>query len=122
MQLTAEHIYAYMPYGLRIKFNNTGNVRKVIVNYECKDEREISLSHLIFAIQLHNIGFKLLLRPVSELSENEIKEIALKERIHIKNVLRYIRMNIVSYRTIQMLLEQHYDVFGLIEHGLAEVK
>lgn len=68
---------------------------------------------------------KLILKPLSELKLNmnkKIKEIARKEGIHRDSVIHYIELGIVSYRTLQLLLEQHYDVFNLIDNGLAEVK
>lgn len=118
MKLEIKHIYAYMPYNLKCKL---GNDILEIDNIKC-----ILCTWLVYfkgsgKTWDYLSSIKLLLKPLSKLSEKEIKEVALKEGIHIENVLRYIRMNIVSYRTIQMLLEQHYDVFGLIDNGLAEV-
>ena len=54
--------------------------------------------------------------------DKEIKEIAVRDGIHRDHVIDYIELGVVSYRTITMLLEQHYDIFGLIDNGLAEAK
>lgn len=119
MQLTAEHIYAYMPYNLKCKLGNEileiNGIKYLLDSWCVSFKGDGQMWDELSSI-------KLLLKPLSELSEEQITEIANREGIRAENVIKYTRMGIVSYRTIQMLLEQHYDLFNLIDKGLAEVK
>lgn len=114
MKLEIKHIAPYLPYGLEC---DKGKVYGFTTGKD--DVAFIECDHTEF-YPLEEI--KPLLNPLSKLTEQDVKVIALREGIHIENVIKYIRIGIVNYRTMQMIFEQKYDVFGLIDNGLAEVK
>ena len=133
MKLELKHLAPYMPYGLKIQ----------ILNHKC-DYVGIEFSEIngyyFLGDSLHvsyNGGstgksiedFKPILRPLSDLTKeievNSEKFIPINyflgddsdlvyEACLIHNDFSYL-----PYNLVQKLLEWHFDVFGLIEQGLA---
>jgi hypothetical protein len=99
MKLELKHLAPYLPYGLSI-LDGWGDVRTLDYSY------------------LNNIHCKPILRPLSDLMSGEFMDniISQKERIEIKklNTCHWL-----SYNSFQYLLKHHFDVFGLIEKGIA---
>ena len=112
MKLEIKHIYAYMPYGLQIKYPDSGKIYTVEVIDEADYiNNEYPLSTVIYCIEtqdLSPLNFKLLLKSLSELDDGE------------DNTPEEIQKCCWVYT--QKLISERYDVFGLIENGLAEVK
>jgi hypothetical protein len=106
MKLELKHLAPYLPYKLRIKR----------IDYEHKN---LFLLGIYFYDVVHQLGrtpfdfIKPILRPLSELEE-------FSPAIHnylIKNCENYVvRLQQIDYI---VLIENHFDVFGLIEKGLA---
>ena len=127
MKLTAEHIYAYMPYGLQIKYPDSGKIYTVEVIDEADYiNNEYPLSTVIHCIEtqeLQPLSFKLLLKPLSELTDELLNDISAIDGINgVEAVIEKVRLGLISHINMTILSRERYDVFGLIENGLAEVK
>jgi len=72
---------------------------------------------------VHSI--RLILKPINKLTEKEVTDLGFQRTFFtaIKTSMRYKNwLKDVPYRLVQYLLSQHYDIFGLIEAGLAVEK
>ena len=110
MKLEIKHIAPYLPYNL----NNTVSIADWFKGYNCKP----------------------ILRPISDLSLLVIEEFekydgkrngkANEEIINlfceengVDEILENIELKSLPYECIEYMFRNHYDVFGLIEQGLA---
>lgn len=75
-----------------------------------------------------NDEFKLILRPLSDLTKEievngerfvPINKFPSSWQRYTNNEIQVNNIQALNYRTFQLLLEWHFDVFGLIEKGLA---
>ncbi len=99
MKLELKHLVSYLPYGLMIE-NSIGRV--------------VKLSVMDFSYHV-NKGFKPILRPLSDLELDEFKnKIFNREYIVCEGCDADL-----GYYEWCYLFERHFDVFGLIEKGLA---
>jgi len=119
MKLEIKHIAPYLPYGLRCKVVNDdkeliGTLTGLYADGCCVFADIVESEHGFESI-------KPLLKPLSELSDEEIEDIERREGIDCVNIIGF-RTETLEYRTFQDLVSNHYDVFGLIDNGLAEVK
>lgn len=114
MQLELKHISPYLPYGLKGVYNKTpfdGKYTKGLM----------TLSFDEFKYFLGNC--KPLLRPLSDLTkeiEHNGEKFVPSEKLLDSSMLQYtddIRM--LRHGDVEKLHEWHFDVFGLIENGLA---
>ena len=147
-QLELKHIAPYLPYNLKCKYpygNKEGLVRNVFNLSLDSDDVKISVD---FMDGEHVWMFIPLLRPMSDLFENIVhnEEIVCVAKV-IKNLdysiewwnesrtaLHYpetgefcitssdyeLDYKSLDYSIIETLFKYHFDVFGLIEKGLAE--
>lgn len=99
MQLELKHLAAYLPYGLKAMYNGIKFTITALGQKNCYGTTFESSQGLVFN------DFKPILRPLSDIEDDEI------------NTPEYLQSCCYSY--VQYLLEQHYDVFGLIDNGLA---
>lgn len=117
MKLELKHIAPYLPYELKIKYNNSteGHWNTMMVGHMTSD-----------IIQL----WKPILRPLSDLTKEEFRSEFNKQSEHVGFDFDYfsdftgffIAENYVlsfPFDIIQWLIEKHFDVFGLIRQGLA---
>ena len=123
MKLEQKHIAPYLPYGLKI----------MVVGYN----RLNAIVSLTPSYLADTTGVKLILRPLSDLTKeievngerfvpdlwfNNTEYTDFFEDDFLRGITRRERgYNIkqCSFRVIQKLLEWHFDIFGLIEEGLA---
>ena len=110
MKLELKHLAPYLPYELKYEFNN------VIYYYQHCSTREFDFENS-----------KPILRPLSDLT----REIEVNGKKFVpKNILSaslqslnswedLIKHRIIMFDDSQKLFEWHFDVFGLIEKGLA---
>jgi hypothetical protein len=128
MKLELKHLAPYLPYGLNI---NEGGVNRELTGIKIKKDGSLCVNYdSIMYAALGN--FKPVLRPLSDLS----KELKLKDgsrlypseqlgisSIDIDGIVydgnEHYGINYLFYTHIKALLEWHFDVFGLIEKGLA---
>ena len=131
MKLELKHLAPYLPYGLKICWENIeSNI--VIVTMDLTGEKTNTI-HLLDVIELE---YKPTLHPLSDLTK-EIEEteeclldyIVEKLPRHCVNYDDWvasaiedgieIRILQAPYEVIEYCFENHYDVFGLIPRGLA---
>ncbi len=133
MKLEIKHIAPYLPYGLKIELKkNTYPKTTEIVDLE--------FEHLKYLVKSLNHTIKPLLRPLSYIDAELIdKKEGFKFRlkdcfcngldIECNELIKKIKTNTLytpwtfvlrsSYLLVQNLLEHHFDIYGLIEKGLA---
>lgn len=137
MKLEIKHLAPYLPYGLKAKFQakNKKTCRKYVIG-------TISVMYSDCSICCYDTvnatpdQFKPILRPLSDLTkEIEIdgkKFVPMDElgKLFDMNVVEYcfISQNLdrhkliqksIGYSVAEKLFEWHFDVFGLIDQGLA---
>lgn len=142
MKLELKHLAAYFPYGLSI-FSGDSNVEYLLtgINYNKKEyERSIRLSENDTRYYIQNIKYcKPILRPLDDLFFNlNIENKSQKpfeyledfadtetERIFLDVIenesIKYVceKIQYAPMSIIEKLLEWHFDIFGLINAGLA---
>jgi hypothetical protein len=108
MKLELKHLSAYLPYKVKVSKMHNLNARNGIGGIE----------HML---STKNSQYKLHLRPLSDLTKDKkFNDLYFyfydkDEGIMVKRKNEnYTRLNELSY-----LFENHYDVFGLIDNGLA---
>lgn len=120
MELELKHLAAYLPYGLKVEYSLPEWQQKQIDKITM-----LSISHSRVYIESYNFNgwiekYKPILRPLSYLT----KEIEVNGEKFIPRMKFYgtpldYKITSNSYDVIQKLLEWHFDIFGLIDSGLA---
>ena len=107
MELELKHLAPYLPYDLGIEpiYKSTfmGGYNQKVLD-----------TSILFNYELEEI--KPILRPLSDLTTEDVSQ-SLLDRI--KNSSSRDLKESLSYNSVSYLLEKHFDVFGLIEEGLA---
>jgi len=128
MELTINHLAAYLPYKIDLQFIiresviKTGIMKGIIHNQSETHPTKVSIE---FGDYEHIWMFKPILRPMNKLTEKEVTDLGFQRAFFtaLKRSLKYKNwIDDVPYRLIKYLLSQHYDIFGLIEAGLAVEK
>lgn len=126
MKLTIEHLAAYLTYGLKVKTDSLGIFK--VNGYRTIPSGKISIltndTHVGFLQEI-----QLVLRPLSELTKEHVKEIYELDSVNIElidicewgeEICHMVKNNQpLQLRQFNILFKYHYDVFGLIESGLA---
>ena len=117
MQLELKHLSAYLPYGLKFYWEQLdGTPNKPWT---------LTINSVDFALEHQN---KPILRPLSDLTkeiEHNGEKVNIFNRIEIYKgsgvdyLIEQIRFGFVEVIIYNILLEHHFDVFGLIEKNLA---
>lgn len=126
MKLEIKHLSVYLPYGLKFK-TNTGWCTLLTINY---DDNLINESYEE-TYDLKDI--KPILRPLSDLYKEDLNylvnnhstdwfadtnnEYLINDYLEKENLHHYIEF--LPFGLVQWFIENHYDIFGLIEKGLA---
>jgi len=112
MYLELKHILPYIPFKLKAQDIRTKEIRTVTLLHFTYDLSTVGHNHLIYDGLLLSKHLPIL-RPISDLEE-------ISPAIHnylIKKCENYVmRLQQIDYN---VLIENHFDVFGLIEQGLA---
>ena len=100
MKLELKHIAPYLPYGVHL-MNSYGNWHNTTLH------KSIGVYEML--------EMKPILRPMSDLVNNEFEEdlgkwIGEYQELHVDDI---------DYGIIKNYFKHHFDVFGLIEKGLA---
>ena len=131
--LSAVHLAPYLPYGLKLQYvvrekvEKTGIMKKIIHNEDETNPTKVSID---WNDAEHIWMFKPILRPLSDLTKeiehnggkfvpidyNAFRE-SKEHLIEFQN--KFAHYKSVKYGIIERLLEWHFDVFGLIDSGLA---
>jgi len=118
-KLKLKHLAPYLPYKLMINCDfRDGDI--LSCEMECISKEEAFLDGCDWNYKT-NTDFKPILRPLSDLTK-EI-ELELDNNIIIEGErfysIGYMDIESMNYQKFCWFLERHYDVFGLIEKGLA---
>ena len=125
-QISIEQLAPYLPYGLQIINEKSGKVSELQAAYNEGDEL-----NLMFVDQRNSFTYKLwplkpLLIPLSEFdlsyAYNEINEfhtLGYDNGLFNDAFSDGFSVEYLPYNTMVVLLKHHFDVFGLIERGLA---
>ena len=127
MKLELKHLAPYLPYGLKYRLHGNFPIQNGVDNW-IEDIREISPFNFTLEKVLTWETCKPILRPLSDLTK-EI-EVDGERFIPLKYIFGedfnpndefWINLDVlcIAYREIQLLFEWHFDVFGLINQGLA---
>ena len=125
MILESELLAPYLPYKIKALFpvkNGKGNFMKVIGTIGCVYADGSIVCH--DTVNATPDTFKLILRPLSDLWKeigHDNKEYKIARKVHHINgfTMEKIIAGHAPYNYMSFLFEFHFDVFGLIEKGLA---
>lgn len=124
-RLKIEHLAPYLPYGLKIKTNN--QIRTLSIEILTTTENKINNV-------LMGLGHKPILRPLSDLTKPYKNDATYAEFVGIRHIIndevesehyyydgasRYVHIQHLTFSDFMILVENHFDVFGLIPNGLA---
>ena len=125
-ELELKHIAPYLPYGLKAqliikdKVVETGEIRSVTHHDFATHPTKISIN---YGDAEHIWMFKPILRPLSDLSDEYIDSLTndLDDRGRFRDCvnMKLFKPEFLGYYLVQLLLENHFDIFGLIDSGLA---
>jgi len=133
MELEVKHLAPYLPYGLKLQYverekvistgimqsisqnNSETHPTRVSINYQ--GEEHIWMYKPMFRRKtyLHTLQSEILIRWGGGLSDIA-KAQWLKE---VTDDMLYSAFNSLRYDFVELMLENHIDVFGLIDAGLA---
>ncbi len=115
-KLKLEYLAPYLPYGLKVSKIHTLHARQGIGN----------IYHVIDAVNEGKLQYRPILRPLSDLTkeidhngerfvpQSKMSHLDLEWLITSKNLIMK-----TNYEDVLKLLEWNFDVFGLIDQGLA---
>lgn len=131
MKLEIKHIAPYLPYGLKIQTQDKNGILIKTVDgiYEQYKDGSFMLywQENYGTIQASG-NIKLILRPLSDLfngnyesilDEFSISSLGMFETAFLSEIRSLNAFDFVNYTTVLLLLENHFDIYGLIEKGLA---
>ena len=130
MKLELKHLAPYLPYGLKCKWNQSKPFELKGLQH---GSDSVNNEMWIWKDKTYFIGYlyecKPILRPLSDLKtiEKEIKSVDsywyvddyLTEKCTVDKIYPLHVIEFIPYAIMQVLLKYHFDVFGLIEKGLA---
>jgi len=130
MKLELKHLAPYLPYGLRVTYIHRIGDKKELVHKQSIDRVFMDYGYLNlhtepYSKQAPIIDYLLELRPLSDLTKEEYQYIWELETDE-ESVSQWIDLDTWSQQTCKWsydlwstLFEKHFDVFGLIDKGLA---
>ena len=133
MKLETKHLSAYLPYNLKCEILNSGHEKEVGEMIAVYDDSSACFGNIVESEK----GFKYIkpiLRDMSTFesyfskifeTDNDVKEylnegfITIDNTfVNIEDMLTY-KAECMPYGVVQLALKHHFDIFGLIEKGLA---
>lgn len=147
MKLELKHLTAYLPYDFKVILSGIGRFNLDLEYPDNRYNDEFTISDILISgeeIEIHSINYdisvgligleeiKPILRPLSDLNRDieidgkifnpfEKMYYGLMPEVAKKQKLEDLqkRPMLMPYYSIVKLLEWHFDIFGLIENGLA---
>lgn len=121
-KLKEEHILPYIPYGVKYGF--------LEVNYETLESEFKIRGEASTRGTIHNLNnwieiesAKIVLRPLSDLINDDGDFYIYELDEGTEHFFRYVDdfdlLSVIPYDQMTILLKHHFDVFGLIDSGLA---
>lgn len=118
MKLETKHLVSYLPYNLRCEVLNSGQEKEIGEMIAVYDDNSACFGNIIESEK----GFeyiKPILKPMLDFETNkDIKEYLNEGFITIDNILTY-KPECMPFGVVQLAFKHHFDIFGLIEKGLA---
>ena len=136
MKLELKHLAPYLPYRLKFgsKEANNFDIELEIISIENFNEKGVYLKTSIdgdfhYSSWTNGWGYKPILRPLSDLTKSELIELRFDDcNVTLlwganvagtyDNFMQFYEKDL-TYSVLEWLYEKHFDVFGLIEKGLA---
>lgn len=113
-KLELKHIAPYLPYGVKVYDSNAYPVCGFFELNHNGGTGRIAISELSASPKLYKIA----LRPMSDLDTDDDawyqKKTSIEYAIEFNSVIHDL-----DYSTVQLMIANHFDVFGLIDQGLA---
>lgn len=126
MKLELKHLAPYLPYGLRMRFVNKTGREIVLTGITSQGDYGNTITDGKGAMWLESCGFKPILRPISDIVKQEWIYILGFHDTSFEFNTRSIKFTKTihfgfegNFEDISKLFENHFDVFGLIDKGLA---
>jgi hypothetical protein len=119
-KLELSELTAYFPYQVKAKFKSKTNGTEIGTVGQIFDNCSIDCYD---TVNSYPEKFKLLLRPMSCLTDKFISDLNLDvmDAVAIEEIRdKQLGFWNAPYNVIQILLKNHVDVFNLLENGLAE--
>jgi len=138
MKLELKHLAGYLPYELKAMDKRTKEIRIVTLLHFTYNKETVGHNHLLYKGLLLSEHLPIL-RPLSDLTK-EI-EVNGEKFVPMKKLLKEVGFNYplecyiqdeqwilndgyraigqLSHRKVDMLLQWHFDIYGLIENNLA---
>ena len=123
MKLEIKHLAGYLPYGLNTKYQLSGVIGLITEQRDEVRDKKLTSDNCDFVLKF----CKPILRPLSDLDIHEFRsnknypDLEVSQgsidklfKIEIGNDLQCFDISIFEY-----LFERHFDIYGLIENGLA---
>lgn len=119
MKLQVNEIAPYLPYSVKVlmpESNKKGCKKKVIGTVSAVYDDATIVCH--DTVNATPNRFKLILRPLSDLYLNLSEHNEIRDNIRIANYT-IKKADDISYSLFELFLKHHFDIFGLIDKGLA---
>lgn len=115
MKLELKYIAPYLPYGLGLYYNDTKKVYPLVVhNSTCSMQGGFNINEVINEPLL-----KPILRPMSDLNIKSLPNIPEPKNMSPAVIFNDRTIEMCYWQEYEFLFKHHFDVFGLIEEGLA---
>jgi hypothetical protein len=123
-KLTIEHLAPYLPYRLKARdsFDDEAPIAEVVSLSSNITWGDITVLDISGIHHVENTKIKLILRPLSDLTDDKISEFNLDitDEIELRETRDHHKLAThLNYGLCQVLFKNHFDVFGLIDKGLA---
>lgn len=128
-RLTINELAPYLPYGLKVKYNNGEEINIISTMKGIEDENNILTENHVVSM---NFAFKPLLRPLSSINlkwfQDNIDEAIEDFRINCEPENNHFSVEVcekvlgwsaLSLEEYQLFYEHHVDIHGLIDRSLA---
>ena len=123
MKLEIKHLAPYLPHRINLAYTHTNKVGQISNIYSIGagyDNEDIKIS-IDYSDGEHIWMYKPILRPLSDLTKGDWDKIFTTD--DIDDILTIFQsdksMDCVEYYLVNILLSYHFDIFGLVEEGLA---
>jgi len=125
MKLETKHLAAYLPYNLKCEVLNSGQEKEIGEMIAVYDDNSACFGNIIESEK----GFeyiKPILKPMLDFetyfakifeTDKDVKEYLNEGFITIDN--NFINIECMPFGVVQLAFKHHFDIFGLIEKGLA---
>lgn len=120
MKIKLKHLAPYYPYELDIMYDGQKWLLHALFNTCVGLINETNDDPLDGAVKAMYKSIKPILRPLSDLTKEQFPDGSENQNVRWWEIKIEVGvLNSLNYDSIQELLKEHYDIFGLIDKGLA---